>query len=56
MKGMKRLVLLGEGHGEIAALPVLARKILQDAGAIDTEELADEWRRTNSQPQTFRAG
>ena len=27
---MKRLVLLGEGHGETAALPILVRKILQD--------------------------
>jgi hypothetical protein len=33
---MKRLVLLGEGHGEVAALPVLARKLLQqkDAGGL----------------------
>jgi hypothetical protein len=27
---MKRLVLLGEGRGDIAALPVLARKLLQE--------------------------
>jgi len=27
---MKRLVLIGEGHGEVSALPILARKILQE--------------------------
>jgi hypothetical protein len=27
---MKRLVILGEGHGETSALPVLARKILRE--------------------------
>lgn len=27
---MKRLVLIGEGHGEVSALPVIARKILQE--------------------------
>ena len=27
---MKRLVILGEGHGETSALPVLARKLLQE--------------------------
>lgn len=27
---MKRLVILGEGHGEVSALPVLARRILHD--------------------------
>jgi hypothetical protein len=32
---MKRLVLLGEGHGEVSALPVLARKILREK---DTEQ------------------
>ncbi len=30
---MKRLVLLGEGEGEVAALPVLVRKILLGKGA-----------------------
>jgi hypothetical protein len=29
---MKRLVLLGEGHGETSALPVLVRKVLSDRG------------------------
>jgi len=31
---MKRLVILGEGHGEVSALPILAKKILleKDAG------------------------
>jgi hypothetical protein len=27
---MKRLVLLGEGHGETSALPILARKLLRE--------------------------
>lgn len=27
---MKRLVLLGEGHGEVSALPVLVRRLLQE--------------------------
>jgi hypothetical protein len=27
---MKRLVILGEGHGEVTALPVLARKVLKE--------------------------
>lgn len=33
---MKRLVLLGEGHGEVAALPVLVKRLLQekDAGSL----------------------
>jgi hypothetical protein len=33
---MKRLVLLGEGHGEVSALPVLARKLLceRDRGSL----------------------
>ena len=30
---MKRLVILGEGHGEVSALPVLARKILLEKDA-----------------------
>src|ERR1017187_9611277 len=30
---MKRLVILGEGHGETSALPVLARKILKEKDA-----------------------
>jgi len=32
---MKRLVLLGEGHGEVSGLPVLARKLLHDQNAED---------------------
>lgn len=28
---MKRLVLIGEGHGEVSALPVLARRLLQQS-------------------------
>ncbi len=31
---MKRLVILGEGHGEVSALPILANRILQEK---DTE-------------------
>lgn len=27
---MKRLVLLGEGHGEVSALPILVRRLLQE--------------------------
>jgi hypothetical protein len=30
---MKRLVLIGEGHGEVSALPILANKILQQKNA-----------------------
>jgi hypothetical protein len=30
---MKRLVLLGEGHGEVAALPVLVGKLLKEKGS-----------------------
>src|SRR4051812_30764791 len=30
---MKRLVLLGEGQGEVLGLPVLARKLLQEKDA-----------------------
>ncbi len=36
-----------------------ARRILDEAGAIETEELADEWRRdgwTGKQPKTLKAG
>lgn len=32
---MKRLVLLGEGHGEVSGLPVLARKVLRDKNGED---------------------
>lgn len=32
---MKRLVLLGEGHGEVSALPILARRLVQEKGADD---------------------
>src|SRR5439155_13772399 len=28
--GMRRLVLLGSGHGELSALPILMRRILQE--------------------------
>jgi hypothetical protein len=39
---MKRLVLLGEGHGEVSALPVLVKRLLQEKDAghllfVDTE-------------------
>lgn len=30
---MKRLVILGEGHGEVSALPILANRILQEKDA-----------------------
>jgi len=55
-EGVKRGGALITIHAVDEDRETKARKILQDAGAIDTEELADEWRRTNSQPQTFRAG
>jgi hypothetical protein len=29
---MKRLVLLGEGHGELSALPILVKKVLEEKG------------------------
>lgn len=29
---MKRLVLLGEGHGEVAALPIMVRRLLKEKG------------------------
>ncbi len=32
---MKRLVLLGEGHGEVAALPLLIKRLLEGKGAAD---------------------
>ncbi len=32
---MKRLVLLGEGHGEVSALPILIAKLLQEKNAGD---------------------
>ena len=38
---MKRLVLLGEGHGEVSALPVLARKLLKEKDP-DKRLFADE--------------
>ena len=30
---MKRLVIIGEGHGEVSALPILAKRILQEKDA-----------------------
>ena len=33
---MKRLVLVGEGYGEVSALPVLVRRLLQEKDAGDT--------------------
>jgi hypothetical protein len=38
---MKRLVLIGEGHGETTALPVLIRKIIHHKGA-DQKVFVDE--------------
>lgn len=39
---MKRLVILGEGHGEVSALPVLARKILREKDAAQQLFVDDE--------------
>jgi len=44
---MKRLVLLGEGHGEVPALPVLVRKLLKGKGASDEFYADKEVIRTN---------
>lgn len=38
---MKRLVLLGEGDGEVLALPILVRRILNEKAAWDTLSLDD---------------
>jgi hypothetical protein len=44
---MKRLVLLGEGHGEVSALPVLVDKLLQEKKASDVLYLDRDVIRTN---------
>jgi hypothetical protein len=55
-EGVKHGGALVTVHGVDEERETKARKILQEAGSIETEELADEWRRTGAQPQTFRAG
>jgi hypothetical protein len=55
-EGVKRGGALVTVHGVDEDREAKARKILQEAGSIETEELADEWRRAGSQQQTFRAG
>jgi hypothetical protein len=44
---MKRLVLLGEGHGEVTALPILIRKLLRGKNAHDLLYLDGDVIRTN---------
>jgi hypothetical protein len=44
---MKRLVLLGEGHGEVSALPILVTKLLQERNAGDVLYLDRDVIRTN---------
>lgn len=44
---MKRLVLLGEGHGEVSALPILISKFLQEKNAGDVLYLDRDVIRTN---------
>jgi hypothetical protein len=45
---MKRLVLLGEGHGEVSALPVLARKILRSKNLTEQFFVDDSVIRTHN--------
>lgn len=56
---MKRLVLVGEGHGEVLALPALVRKILRERNAAQLLPLYDQvlrtpfpvrWNRIRNQP------
>jgi len=44
---MKRLVLLGEGHGEVSALPILVTKLLREKSGSDPLHLDREVIRTN---------
>jgi len=45
---MKRLVLLGEGHGEVSALPILIARLLQEKAAGDSLYLDRDVIRTGS--------
>jgi hypothetical protein len=47
---MKRLVLLGEGHGEVSALPILATKILKEKDAKQEFFVDDNIVRTHNPP------
>src|SRR5947209_8385231 len=45
---MTRLVLLGEGHGEVSALPILIAKLLREKNASDSLLLDKDVIRTHS--------
>jgi Domain of unknown function (DUF4276) len=45
---MKRLVILGEGHGEMSALPILARKLLREKDSERRLFVDDEIIRTHN--------
>jgi Domain of unknown function (DUF4276) len=59
---MKRLVLLGEGHGEVSALPILVRKLVQEKYSAGVDWFVDgavirtnssslvQWDRQNGKP------
>ncbi len=62
---MKRLVLLGEGHGEVSALPVLIRRLLHEKGAanllyVDRDVIRTspsrlvQWNKDKNQPDHSR--
>jgi len=58
-EGVRRGGALVTVHGVDEDREATARKTLDESGAIETEEVADEWRRTGwtgTQPKTFRAG
>jgi len=58
-EGVRRGGALVTVHGVSEDREKSARKILDDAGAIEVEQLADEWRRTGwtgAGPKTLRAG
>ncbi|HTS31575.1 MAG TPA: hypothetical protein VMH81_37145 [Bryobacteraceae bacterium] len=58
-EGVRRGGALVVVHGVAEDREKTARKILEDAGAIETEELADEWRQSGwngPTPKTLRAG
>ena len=58
-EGVRRGGALVTVHGVDEEREKKARQIFDQAGAIDTEQLADEWRRTGwtgSSPKTLRAG
>ena len=45
---MKRLVLLGEGHGEVSALPILAKRLLREKHLGDSFFIDDQLVRTGN--------